>query len=416
MISVLFYEGSIDIDTVPGALEQLLIAYPSLTHRIVADPKIRWVPDTGTISFEVIRREDDEHFRRLARTEVKRQYEKERLRIIFLVGEGKGEIIFAVDHVLMDAKSLYAVCKYFIEAMHGKKLSYIPRGNAWEERLPKEYRGFRAIKKIYSYIKRTYRSSPEESMIFGKDVTHVNTVSYGFSLDKEFLKNLKAVTDREKTNLNAIFAAAAILTAHEIFAEKKAGTVCLNVPVSVRDHMIPKAEGDEMGMFLGAFLQWHVIDDKTELFDLSRAIFDKIKTGVREGEPILLGKLAGAPKKPSPPRDDKHRKRFSHSITVSNPGRLESFPDLPNAKIVGYRNLGSLWTNESITVVVLGYGDHVFVESEISLERLGHFPEAAKALADGIKERVGRALNQERSTGVGFSWSRNLFSSSVSGS
>lgn len=388
MTSILFFEGKIDLAEIPRALARLQKAYPSLTSRIVADPYPRFQPADGEIPFVVIPREDDEHFRRLARSEVRRQYDKERIFITFLVGEGKGEIILAVDHVLMDAKSLYAVCQYFIAAMHGREADFVPMGGPWEERLPAEYKGWAKVPKYYRFIKKIFRISPERSMRFGHDVKHVNTESYGFKLEKSFLKDLKVATDKHQTNLNAIFSAAAILTAHEIFNNCEPGTVCLNTPVSVRELMTPKASAEEMGMFLGAFLQWQPLSATPDIWELSRNILSTLRDGVKAGEAIMLGKLAGGPKKAELPKPDKNRERFTHSITVSNPGRLESFEDLPDAKIVGYRNLGSLWVQESITVVVLGYGEYLYVDAEISVERLGHFPNAAQKLAEGIRKRI----------------------------
>lgn len=388
MVSVLFFEGKIDEAAIPKAFEQLLIAFPSLTSQIIADPELRFVPAAGVIPYQILKREDDEHFRRLARSEVRRQYDKERIFFTFLIGEEKGEIIVAIDHVLADAKSLYVVCEYFLAAMNGRELSYVPMGEAWEKRLPKAYRGWSGVKKTYGFIKKIFRESPERAEKHGHDVKHVNTVSYGLRMDKATLTALKRKTDEQLTNLNAIFCAAAMLTAHEIFNDKKAGIYCLNTPVSLRDMIEPKASREEMGMFLSAFLQWHALDETTPIYALSRAILYTIKTGVAAGEPILLGKLAKGPKKPALPKPDKNRERFTQSITVSNPGKLDSFEDLPGAKIVGYRNLGSLWAQESITVVVLGYGDYLYVEAETSVERLGHFPDAAKNLAEGIQKRI----------------------------
>lgn len=346
------------------------------------------VPGEGKLPYQVIEREDDEHFRRLARSEVRRQYVNERIFFTFLLGEDRGEIILAVDHVLMDAKSLYAVCQYFIAAMHGRELAYVPMGKSWEKRLPKMFKGWSGISKTYRYIKQTFRATPPVSMKFGHDVKHVHTESYGFKLEKSFLKDLKVATDKNQTNLNAIFCAAAILTAHELFADKAPGTVCLNTPVSVREQMEPKASPLEMGMFLGVFLQWQKVDAQTDLWALSRSILSTLRAGVARGDAVILGWLAGGPKRPTLPKPDKNRERFTQSITVSNPGRLESFEDLPDARIVGYRNLGSLWIQESITVVVLGYGEYLYVDAEISVERLGHFPLAAQRLAEGIRARI----------------------------
>jgi hypothetical protein len=391
LTSILFFEGTIDLDEIPHALRRLHLAYPSLTHRIVADPKLRFVPGGGSLPFTVVKREDDEHFRRLARSEVRRQYQDERIFFTFLIGPDKGEIIVAADHVLADARSLYAVCELFIAAMHRRELSFIPRGAAWEDRLPKAYRGWAGLTRTYRFVKKIFKVSPAKAMKFGHDVKHVHTESFGFKMDKAILNGLKANTDRHGSNLNSIFCAAAILAAHEVYNNKEPGIVCLNTPVCVRDQIEPRAAPEEMGMFISAFLQWHSLDENSDLWSLARDVLATIKSGVGGGEAILLGKLAAGPKKPALPKPDKNRERFTQSITVSNPGRLKPFEDLPSAKIVGYRNLGSLWAQESITVVVLGYGDHVFVEAEISVERLGHFPKAAQALAEGIERRILRA-------------------------
>ncbi|RZA23681.1 MAG: hypothetical protein EOP10_12070 [Proteobacteria bacterium] len=388
LTSILFFEGTIDLEEIPKALLRLQIAFPSLTNRIVADPKLRFVVGSGILPYEVIERQDDEHFRRLARSEVRRQYSDTRIHFTFLVGPDKGEIIVAADHVLADAKSLYALCELFIEAMHGRELSYVPMGDAWENRLPKEYRGLAGIVKTYRFIKKIFAGSPEIAMKFGHDVDHVHTESFGFKMDKSILKDLKANTDRHQSNLNSIFCAAAVLAAHEIYRNKEPGIVCLNTPVSVRDQIVPPAAPEEMGMFISAFLQWHKLDENTDIWELARNILATIKSGVGAGEALMLGKLAAGPKKPEKPKPDKNRQRFTQSITVSNPGRLVPFKNLPDAKIVGYRNLGSLWTQESITVVVLGYGDYLYVDAEISVERLGHFPKAAENLADGIRQRI----------------------------
>ena len=146
-------------------------------------------------------------------------------------------------------------------------------------------------------------------------------------------------------------------------------------------------------MFVSAFLQWHALCENTNIWELSRDILHTIRSGVKTGEAILLGKLAKGPKRPAPPKPDKSRKRFEQSITVSNPGRLASFEDLPNARIIGYRNLGSLWTQESIVIVVLGYADQLFVYAEVSIERLGHIPRAAERLAAGIRQRILAAVD-----------------------
>jgi len=310
------------------------------------------------------------------------------------MGESAGEIIVAADHTLADAKSLYAVCQVLIDGLNGKDTALIPVGDAWEARVTKGFRGLRGLWRSIVFVWKLLRRTPEQSLRFGRDTQNVNTVSYGFHFDRETLARLKKVLDHNKTNLNSIFCAASMLAAFDVYSEEKSGIGCLNVPVSVRDQIQPPASPLEMGMFISAFLQWHELSGTTDIWELSRKILHTTRTGVQAGEAIILGKLARAPKKVGPPKIDKARRRFEHSITVSNPGKLVSFGDLPNAKIVGYRNLGSLWTQESIVIVVLGYGENLFVDAEISLERLGHIPDAAQKLAEGIRQRVLKLIEE----------------------
>lgn len=388
LTSILFFEGTLDIASIPAALARLQIAYPLLSARIVADPKLRYEEQDGELPYQVIKREDANHWRLLARQEVKRQYGDSRIFITFLIGEGQGEIIVAADHTLADAKSLYAVCQFLIAGLNGKVIPYIPLGDCWEKRAPPAFKGWRGLWRMLRYVWKLLRSSPQQSLRFGRDTPNINTVSHGFHFDRETLVKLKTVLGQNKSNLNSLFCAASMLAAFDLYSEETSGIACLNIPVSLREQIHPPASPLEMGMFISAFLQWHRLDPNTDIWDLSRKILHSTRSGVQAGEPILLGKLAAAPERPSPPKVDKNRRRFEHSITVSNPGRLESFEDLPKAKIIGYRNLGSLWTQESIVIVVLGYGENLFVDAEISLERLGHIPDAAEKLAEGIRQRV----------------------------
>lgn len=43
---------------------------------------------------------------------------------------------------------------------------------------------------------------------------------------------------------------------------------------------------------------------------------------------------------------------------------------------------------ESIVIVVVGYAGKLFVDAEVSVERLGHFPQMAETLAEAIKRKV----------------------------
>lgn len=388
LTSILFFEGTLDLESIPVALARVQRAYPLLSAQIVADPFLRYEVGDGELSFQIIKRADAEHWRLCARQEVKRHHKERRIFVTFLIGPESGEIIVAADHTLADAKSLYAVCQVLIAGLNGKTTPLVPIGKAWEQRVTPGFRGFRGIWRTIMFVWKLLRRTPEQSLRFGRDTQNVNTVSYGFHFDRVTLARLKKVLDQNKSNLNSLFCAASMLAAFDVYSEEESGIACLNVPVSVREQIDPPASPVEMGMFISAFLQWHELSAKTDIWDLSRRILHTTRTGVQAGEAVILGKLAGAPKRPRPPKTDKARRRFEHSITVSNPGKLVSFEDLPNAKIVGYRNLGSLWTQESIVVVVLGYGENLFVDAEISLERLGHIPDAAQKLADGIRQRV----------------------------
>lgn len=388
LTSILFFEGSLDQSSIPEALKRVQASFPLLTAEIVADPKLRYEEADGEIPFQILKRLDAEHWRLQVRQEVRRKWTKGRMFVTFLIGDGFGEIILAADHTLADAKSMYAICQFLIAALNGKVTPLVPTGDAWEKRLTKSFRGIRGFFNMIRFVWNLFRHSPEKSLRFGKDLSNINTVSHGFQMDKLTLALLKRACDQNKSNLNSIFCAASVLAAFELYSEEKSGDVCLNVPVSVRDQIVPPASGEELGMFISAFLQWHRIDATSDIWELSRRILDRTRNGVKAGESIRLGQIAKGPEYPELPRPDKNRQRFEHSITVSNPGKLPSFEDLPNAKIVGYRNLGSLWSRESIVIVVLGYGDNLFVDAEISWERLGHVPDSAERLAKGIRHKV----------------------------
>jgi hypothetical protein len=388
MCAILLYEGVIDKDMIPKALAEVQKAFPLLTAKIVADPYLRYEEATGEIPYRILQRRDDEHYRLLVREEVRRKYEDERMLLTVLEGSDRGELIFSIDHVLADAKSLYVVCQSFIAAMNGRPLSFVPVGDCWENRVSKPYRGFRGFWRQVRFVRRLFKGLPEKTRIFGRDVPHVHTHSFGFQLDSVLVKQLKVKTEEQKTNLNAIFCAAAMLAAFDQFAGGEAGAYGLNTPVSLRDKLDPPASPEELGMFLSGWLQWHELSPETDIWQLSRNILANLRDAVLRGDPVVLGQLGQGPKKPLPLKKDKARDRLNHAITVSNPGRLEAFENLPGARIHGYRNLGSLWQHESITVVVLTYGDYLCVDAEISVERLGHFPDAARKLAEGIRGRI----------------------------
>ncbi len=403
MCAILLYEGQIDKSMIPTALAEVQKAFPLLTARIVADPYLRYEEADGELPYRILERRDDEHYRLLVRDEVRRQYQDTRMLLTVLEGADRGELIFSIDHVLADAKSLYVVCQSFIAAMKGRRLSYVPVGDCWEKRVTRPYRWFRGLWKRVQLIRRLFKGLPQQTRIFGLDVPHVRTHSFGFQLESALVKKLKAKTDAHQTNLNAIFCAAAMLGAHDEFAAGETGAFGLNTPVSLREQLVPPASPEEMGMFLSGFLQWHELSPQTDIWDLSRKILASLREAVQRGDPIVLGQLGKGPKKPEPLKEDKGRKRLNHAITVSNPGRLQAFEDLPNAKIYGYRNLGSLWQHESITVVVMTYGDYLCVDAEISVERLGHFPDAARKLAEAIRRRImGLIDDQDFLSNTGF--------------
>ncbi|MDQ3232928.1 MAG: condensation domain-containing protein [Pseudobdellovibrionaceae bacterium] len=388
MCAILLYEGSIDKSMIPQALAEVRKVFPLLTARIVADPYLRYEEADGEIPYQILERKDDEHYRLIVRDEVRRKYDDVRMVLTVVEGQDRGELIFSIDHVLADAKSLYVVCQYFIAAMKGRQHACVPVGDCWEKRVTKPYRGFRGFWKRVQLVRRLFKGLPQQPRIFGRDIPHVHTHSFGFQLDSALVKELKVKTDAHQTNLNAIFCAAAMLAAFDQFAGGEAGVFGLNTPVSLREQLDPPASGEEMGMFLSGCLQWHELAPQTDIWQLARNILANLREAVKSGDPIVLGQLGQGPKKPLPIKESKARERLNHAITVSNPGRLEAFEDLPNARIYGYRNLGSLWQHESITVVVLTYGDYLCVDAEISVERLGHFPDAARKLAEGIRGRI----------------------------
>jgi hypothetical protein len=395
MCAVLLYEGHIDTSMIPKALAEVQKAFPLLTARIVADPYLRYDEAPGEIPYRIMERRDDEHYRLLVRDEVRRRFDDTRMLLTVLEGPERGELIFSIDHVLADARSLYVVCQYFIAAMKGRRLSYVPVGDCWEKRVPRAFRWFRGFWKRVQFVRRLFKGLPQQTRIFGYDVPHIHTQSFGFQLESALVKKLKLRTEAERTNLNAIFCAAAMMAAFDQFAGGEAGAFGLNTPVSLREQLNPPAAAEEIGMFLSGYLQWHQLAPETDIWELSRNILTNLREAVKRGDPILLGQLGQGPRKPQPIKEDKARKRLNHAITVSNPGRLEAFEELPQARIYGYRNLGSLWQHESITVVVLTYGDYLCVDAEISVERLGHFPDAARRLAEGIRRRIMELIEED---------------------
>lgn len=337
LCGILSYEGSLDLSTLPAALAKVQATYPRLLSSIDADPVLSYQPRAGAIPFRVIDRQDDEHWRLIVREEVRRHYEQERIFVTILQGADRGEIIVAADHTLADAKSVTAICECFIAGMNGRASPPVPIGEAWEERLPTFHKGWRAFFRMIFFIRNLFRRAPKQSLIFGKDVPSYHTQTAGFVLDEATLQKLKLAIEREKTNLNALFCAASMLAAFESFSAEEAGVVCLNTPVSLREQIDPPASPQELGLFVSAFLQWQPVNRTTDIWQLSRNIKERLRSGVQAGESILLGKLANGPKRPAPPKPDKVRKRFEHSICVSNPGRMPPFEDLPKARIVAFR-------------------------------------------------------------------------------
>ncbi len=388
---VLFVEGALQLDGLEAALDELLRIYPRIGARIVANPRLTFEAPAQAVKipYHIVERDSPEHWRALGEQVVLRKHGDARIDFTIVHGFEASEIIIGIDHALADGQSAYAIAKAFILCMNGERLPSYPVLGAMEERNPRAFRGFGAWQRAFRYAGRTLKRNPRAGHRFGEDVPSQTTSSAGLHLSKEQLGALKRNADAAEASLNAALCAACMQSAYAVFGGAEPTVLCLNTPTNLRKHIEPAASNEELGLFISGILQWHELGPDTDIWHLARGIRQGILTALEEEGPLKLGLLAGAPKKPSKPvKPNRFTARFEHSLTVTNPGRFDVLPALNGCRVTRYRTLVSVWAKESLTFLIQGYGDELFLDVQVSNEKFASSAKSSKELALDLEERL----------------------------
>jgi hypothetical protein len=311
--------------------------------------------------------EKDEHWRRLLEKEMHRQYGPgEGLACVHLLEGDKGsDILLSLNHALADGLSSSYLGRALLLLYQGEKLPLAKPSLPMEERFPPRFRGFRGWWSAFRFIFKLGKLGP--ALQIGEAAWTKTTLSTGFVFDHAQDLNARART--EGSNLFAVFCALALQTMYELYGNGATQNISLNTPVSLRAGV--GAGPDEVGLFIAGHLALYQLHPEMDVWELARQCHETLRKGVDEGRPYLLALLARASRKPKPPKESAYASQHRPTVSISNLGRVDDFPQLDGAEVYEHHALSAQSVKDPFAFVLISYQNRLYVDLQTSLEKMG---------------------------------------------
>lgn len=378
IVSVLVFDALLDSDRLREALRSLMQKYPVLSYTVAADPYIRFLPSrdpplpyTETLAAD---------WRPAMEQELNRQYKETEVFLTHLHSQSS-TLLLGLNHAIADGLSSLTLARDLVHIYNGDSIEALPHGLGIENRFPAGFRGLRGWWRAIRFIPTLAKMGP--ALQIGSLAPTQHTESLGFSITHT--KELNTLARDRGSNFFAFFSALVLKTVHELYVPDQApASLSLNTPVSLRQAAnIPTRE---IGVFLAGHLGLYRLEQSTDPFELARECFQNLKSGVEEGRPFHLVRLARGHPKPKPPKTPTQVSPHRPTVSISNLGRVETFPAAGAARITELHAVSAQSMKDPFAFVLCSYGDLTFIDLQYSREKIGR--EAAERLLSGVRQKL----------------------------
>lgn len=383
-------EGQWPVASFGDACEALLELYPRLRLGIVGTRfQLRALPLAQ--SWTLLRREDDEHWRRLAERELTRRYPDALFHFHVLDGDLRSEILLSLHHSLADGMSAIALFQSLWAVLSGEARKPLAFGPALEARLPPAYTAWRGWLATLAFARRLLREAPREEIFrLGAEVPLLTrqTESAGFALNAELSHAWRQNLRAEGAHLLSGLAAAIMLCLMRQQSDKRTLFIGLNTPVSLRESLRPVAPRQELGLFISGVLGFYQVEPEEGFYALARKIYAALQLALSRGDELGFVRLLGMNRQARKAQKDQRTARLRPSFSLSNSGVVPSFPALGAARMTAYHSMAGLWPHDALLVTLSSYEGVLQIEILSSLDKLG--AGYAQRLAHELQEFLRR--------------------------
>ncbi|MBC7530652.1 MAG: hypothetical protein H7318_03675 [Oligoflexus sp.] len=388
MCGTLRFQGIFDEERLRQAVKAISIAYPLLRTSVVADPYLRFSLQDALPEIPVafIDREDDEHWRRVVEKELIRQFKPGEGLAYFHVLRGKDafDIIFTVNHCVVDGLTAGLVCRNLLLSYNGEAIKPEALQTSMEARFPRIFRGVIGWLLTLRFIWSLIRLGPS-LQVGTADLTY-NTLSQGFTFHKP--KELNRLARERGSNLFAVISAVILQSVYELYGKSEVEPVSLNTPVSLRPGI--GASVDEFGVFLAGHIAVYKVQKNTDTWALAKECYETLNKGLKKGNPFLLAKLASGPRKPRIVEVKPNISDRRPTINISNMGRVEPFPLMGTAAVTEHRAAAAQSVRDPFAFTLVSYQGRMFIDLQSSEEKLGR--DQSLTLIRTVEKNLDRLL------------------------
>ncbi|WP_141732077.1 phthiocerol/phthiodiolone dimycocerosyl transferase family protein [Oligoflexus tunisiensis] len=382
--AVLRLRGSCDRARWQEATRRLGDVFPLLRASIVADPFLRFslAYAPAFLPFHVEKMQGDEHWRRLLEKEMQRRYAVgDGLACVHVLESERGcDVLLSLSHALADGLSSSYLCRALLLLYRGDSLPVAPPSLPMEQRFPAKFRGFRGWWRAFCFIFKLGKMGP--ALQVGSAAWTQQTLSHGFVF--HHAQELNALARQHGSNLFGAFCALALQTIYELYGNGEIQNVSLNTPVSLRAGV--GAGPEEVGLFIAGHMALYQLHPDMDVWTLARQCHDTLRAGVEEGRPYLLALLARGARQPKAPMDSTYASQHRPTVSISNLGRIENFPEIEGAQVYEHHALSAQGVKDPFALVLITYQGRLYVDLQTSLEKMG--PDAGPRILQRLEEKM----------------------------
>lgn len=384
IVCVLVFDSPLDSSQIRKSLATLMHHYPVLAYALVADPYIRFLPQQlSTLPYSETQTDD---WRAEMEQAFNRQYPETQIHLHHLQGQ-TSTFLIGLNHAIADGLSSLTLARDLVRLYNDETIEANPHGLGIENRLPTPFRGARGWWQALRFIGKLAKMGPALQIGSLKPTRHTESLGFSFTQTKE----LNAIARDRGSNFFALFSAVTLLALRDLYAPATSSTqISLNTPVSLRSAAaIPN---EEIGVFIAGHLSLYTITKDTDVFTLARQCFTALKTGIAEGRPFHLLRLARGHPKPKPPKIPNKISSHRPTVSLSNLGRVEPFPKAGHAAITELHALSAQSMKDPFALILCSYQDRTFIDLQYSREKVGR--DAAEQILAAVRQKMDHLSRQ----------------------
>lgn len=283
MLGITKFKGKIDYNIFVQALEIIQKRHPFLQSRIITEPYTCFstenVPD---IPLEIVTRINDSQWQEIATKELQNNLPLAKgplLRIIYLAGEQKGEIIWTYNHIISDSTShvqLSAELFEIIQNIKENKKINLTQDNSWDA-----YHSTIISSEKPPLITRNYNLEPREKNLNIKNCF----IPYIFS--EEETANIKQGYRKHNCSLQSILMASLAQTIAQRINIKtgiEKPTITCHHPINARKRFNPALKDSDVGCWITTLNQEFKINSQENIWDLAYLIKNDLYEGIKNNK------------------------------------------------------------------------------------------------------------------------------------